>query len=290
MTHRACTVLLALAVATATAGEPKPQAPPVSPPAQVDIIVKLMESTVRLKGAGGSGTAFLLLLNEVQGLAPAVVLITAAHVLESMGDTCELTIRASKPDGTWAPFMVPLAIRQGGRKRWVSHPNADIAAMFVNLERNLVPSDGFLTSSCLVEDDLMHTLEIRTGDEAFTFSFPRGVIANEEGYPILRAGHIASYPLYPTRSTKGFIMDTGLYEGEYGAPVLVLRQMTKEITGVEMPSGRLGVIVGLIAKPYDGTTKVQFQTVLPASMIRDTLVLLAEAERRTGSSLVTPKI
>lgn len=274
--------MLALTAGIARAEEPTPKQAPAHPPGEMDVVVKLMESTIRLKGAGGSGTAFMLLLNEIEDMTPAMVLVTAAHTLESMGDTCEITIRASKPDGTWVPSVVPLDIRRGGRKRWVQHPEADIAAMYVNLEPNLVPPDGFLTTSLLAEDDLMQKLDIRVGEEIFTLSFPRGVLANEDGYAILRAGHIASHPLYPTRQMKGFILDTSLYEGEYGAPALVLRNVTKEIIGNEVPPGRLGVIVGLVAKPYDGTTKVQFQTILPSSMIRDTLALLAEAERRTG--------
>lgn len=289
MAERASALLLFAALGAVEAGEITPKQEPPKPPAKFDFVVKMMESTVRLEGPGGSATAFILMFREYEQMAPALVLITAAHVFESMGDTCEITIRAATPDGTWVPATASLPIRQGGRKRWVRHPTADIAAMYVNLEAKLIPPGGFLTTSYLPEDQLMQKLDIRTADEGFTLSFPRGVLANEDGFPVLRSGHIASFLLYPTRYNKGFIMDTALYEGEYGAPVLVLRKMTEDITGVEMPKGRLGVIAGLIAKPHASTTKIQFQTVLPASMIRDTLYMLLDAELKAGAPLITPR-
>lgn len=282
MQGRHISLIVVVAFSTAWAADPGPKQAPQREEIEIDVVSMLMESTVRLQGAGGSATAFILTLHEAPGIPPATVLITAAHALESMGDDCKLTIRAAAQDGSWAPYTLRVEVRPHGDKHWVRHPTADIAAMFVNLEPNLVPKNGFLTTSYLVEDELMTKLDIRTGDEAFTLSFPRGVLANEDGYPILRGGRIGSYPLYPTRFAQGFVMDTELYEGEYGAPVVVLRNLTKEILGAEakVPKGRLGVIVGLVARMEGATTTVRLQTVLPSSMIRDTLGLLAEAARR----------
>ena len=54
-----------------------------------------------------------------------------------------------------------------------------------------------------------------------TLGFPRGLAANAAGFPILRAGRVASYPVAPARIFPTFLLDFSVFPGNSGGPVFM---------------------------------------------------------------------
>jgi S1-C subfamily serine protease len=148
------------------------------------------------------------------------VLITAAHVLEGIqGDIAILHLRRRVDASTnlWAQEPVPLQIRANGKPIWKRHPDADVAAMYIRLPPEAaIP---LITSAMLADDKMLSDFEIHPGDEVKCLGFPLGVASNDAGFPVLRSGMIASYPLVPTATTKTFLFDFRVFKGNSGGPV-----------------------------------------------------------------------
>ena len=49
--------------------------------------------------------------------------------------------------------------------------------------------------------------------------FPQGLSANPAGFPILRSGRVASYPLGPSTAFPTFLLDFRVFPGNSGGPV-----------------------------------------------------------------------
>jgi hypothetical protein len=113
------------------------------------------------------------------------------------------------------PHRIP--IRKGGTPLWKKHPEADVAVMYVRLPSVAVTK--ILNMSFLVTDDKLEEYEIGPGDVLSCLGYPLGAEANEAGFPILRSGQIASYPLRPTKKIKTFLYDFRVFSGNSGAPV-----------------------------------------------------------------------
>jgi len=71
----------------------------------------------------------------------------------------------------------------------------------------------------LATDDILNEFEIHPGDTLSCLGYPYGAEANEAGFPILRSGQIASYPLTPTEQIKTFLFDFRIFSGNSGGPV-----------------------------------------------------------------------
>lgn len=186
----------------------------------------LMRSTFKVQGPAGKageesiGTVFILA--EPDGADPKVshfVLVTAAHVLENVqGEKATLFLRWEK-DGAVEKLPYEIAIRAGEKPLWVRHPTADVAAMRVALP---AMADLRLASTLLLATDaLLQQHQIGPGEELIVLGYPRGAEANEAGFPILRSGRIASYPLTPMAKTGTFLLDFQVFPGNSGGPVFL---------------------------------------------------------------------
>src|SRR5258708_6928824 len=94
----------------------------------------LMRSTFKIYGPGGVGTAFIMAKPKVDDPKHGwYVLITAAHVLDSLrGDSVTLVLR-KKQGNSYARLTHSVRIRDGQQKLWTAHPTADVAVMYVAL-------------------------------------------------------------------------------------------------------------------------------------------------------------
>src|SRR3546814_20200686 len=54
--------------------------------------------------------------------------------------------------------------------------------------------------------------------------FPRGLAANQAGFPILRSGRVASYPIAPAKIFPTFLLDFSVFPGNSGGPVYMRNQ------------------------------------------------------------------
>ena len=103
----------------------------------VELNTTLMESTFRIfgPGAGGTKTGTIFLAGRPYPKDPGrgkIVLITAAHVLNDItADTATVVFR-EKVAGRWERRERPVQIRDSGKPRWLKHPGADVAVMYIS--------------------------------------------------------------------------------------------------------------------------------------------------------------
>ena len=164
----------------------------------MDMSVDLIGATVELEQPLGSGlrtvgTGFLVSDPGPDG-TPRVILVTANHVFEKMkGDKATVGFRVEQPDGSWRYAPEKLAIRQGGKELWAHHAVRDVAA--IRIVAPAAFAKAAIPLAWLAGDDAMTRYALEPGDEMMTLGFPQGLSANAAGFPILRAGKVASYPL-----------------------------------------------------------------------------------------------
>ena len=256
----------------------------------MDMSVDLIGATVELEqpiGAGlrTVGTGFLVSDPGPDG-TPRVVLITANHVFERMkGDKATVGFRVQQPDGSWRYAPEKLTIRSNGRELWVRHAVRDIAAI------SIVAPPAFAKAAIplawLAGDDAMTRYSLQPGDEMMTLGFPQGLSANAAGFPILRAGKVASYPLGPSNEFPTFLLDFHVFPGNSGGPVF-LEAHADARPGADGAAPH--VIAGVLTQEVEvGAENLGIGIVTQARYVRETLATLdqpVQTAAATTSGLV----
>jgi hypothetical protein len=248
----------------------------------LELNTTLMRSTFKLIGDGSIGTAFILGRPSQKDPTRAYfVLVTAAHVLEqSSGSKATLVMRTKNTD-TYVRALWPIAIREKGKPLWTKHPEADVAVMYVTLPREAdLP---VLPTQLLATDDILNELQVHPGDSLSCLGFPNGVEANDSGFPVLRSGKIASYPIFPTRTVKSFLFDINVFDGNSGGPVYLAENM-RWLAPRSMRVGGTQFIVGLVSEQLFAGNELasgsrskeslRLAIVIHASLIREAIDLL----------------
>lgn len=205
------------------------QTPPEPPPAVVearpawDLTLGLIAATVQLDQPDGQGTrtvgtGFLIEAPKPDG-TPRTVLVTAAHVLNQMaGKEARIGWRITLPDGAWKFEPQPLTIRAfDDQPLWVRHPDRDIAVMEITAPPEF--AQAAIPLGWLADANTLAAWQVGPGDELFSLGFPRGLSANRAGFPILRVGRVASWPLAPVAAFPTFLLDFTVFPGNSGGPV-----------------------------------------------------------------------
>jgi hypothetical protein len=214
-------------------------------------------------------------------------MVTAAHVLNEMqGDAATLYLRRKVDEKTnsWVAVPVPLAIRANGQPLWKQHPEADVAVMYITIP-TAIPI-ALLPTTVLADDQMLTEYEVKPGDELRCLGYPLGNASNEAGFPILRSGRIASYPLLPTDKTKTFLLDFRVFKGNSGGPVYFVERM-RPIPHTLGSYNNFHFIVGLVSgevlySEQSGgqysqelhQTQLGLANVVHASLIRQTIDML----------------
>ncbi|WP_460977657.1 S1 family peptidase [Spirosoma knui] len=231
-----------------------------------------MESTFKIAGytTGNQitkGTVFMLLKpSKRDSLSGYKIMITAAHVLDNIkADSAVLYLRKKRVDSTFVIFPVSIPVRKNGVPLWTRHPTADVAVMYVFL-----PAAAYVTwlntNILASEKQLIENFDLQPGKESLSLGFPKGFSANEEGFPILRTGRIASYPIFPVKRYPLVLYDAEIFEGNSGGPVYNISTFTlrnsvydntkgfQQIIGLVSVQVLIGkerlVIGGIILSPY----------------------------------------
>jgi hypothetical protein len=221
-----------------------------------------------------------------------LVLVTAAHVFDGIsGDTAIIRLRRPNPDRTYATFNFLLPIRQQGKPLFVRHALADVAAMYANLPDD-VPMTG-LSPDFLVTDKSLEEIELHPCDEAFILGFPAAV-STEGGFPLMRTGRIASYPLTPMRIVKQWAFDAHVFNGNSGGPVYFnfVNRFYKNQFHLNITRGILGLVIqeGHSLLPEFATRDLDYGVVVPAEFIRETLDLLPPPPPEEGTPAPPPDV
>ena len=189
-----------------------------------DAIEGLLAATFRLTDGEHSGTGFLVTdpsVTNPESKTNEVILVTAKHVFEQMNGTkCDLILRTKIGEDEFVRLSVTIDIRDGDQRLWLQHPDVDVATLKIDLPKNA--SAKPIPFERLADESKLKDRTVRVGQETWIACFPAKLEANEAGWPVLRKGTIASYPLKPARTTKTFLVDYNVFGGDSGAPVAVI--------------------------------------------------------------------
>jgi S1-C subfamily serine protease len=267
----------------------------------MDLAVELIQATVQLEqplgdGTRTVGTGFLISAPGADG-KPRTVLVTANHVFEKMpGATARIGYRFANADGSWSYAPQTVKIRDGeGHELWTHHPNRDVAV--INIKAPPEFAKAALPVNYLAADDTFDKYQVNAGDEMMALGFPRGLSANAAGFPILRSGRVASYPVAPAKAFPTFLLDFSVFPGNSGGPVFV--STGSKTAGVSKTSDNPGAdagegfIAGLLTQQVElNSERLEIGIVTHAKYIRETIALLqnplapstvAEAQPVAGS-------
>ncbi len=268
-------VLIASLLASSARSEDEPRSIP-------ELNTILMESTHLIfgpkRGDGTKtafGTAFLMGKPSPDPTKFYYVLITAAHVLEDIdGDLGTLKLREKQSDESYTQRDWKIRLRAGDKALYVKHKDADVAALYVSMPNNL--KVAILPTNLLADDEVLRKFEIHPGDELLCLGYPL-FVSSDSGFPILRSGKIASYPIVPTKVHKTFYFDFPVYEGNSGGPVYFVDH-DRNYGGSTHLGETLQFVVGLQTAqryaPFYNNSLLQLAVVVPATYIREAIELL----------------
>lgn len=261
----------------------------------------LMQSTFMIEGGNGHGqnslgTVFIMgrpYPNQTTAPSQAAkaryVLITAAHVLEEIqGDSAILHLRHLVDADNWVQLPVPIPIRANGRPLWVKNPDADVAAMYISIPASATVAPP-ISTELLADDKVIAKYELHPGDELYCLGYPFGKMSNAAGFPILRSGEIASYPLLPTSRTKTFLFDFRVFKGNSGGPVYIAQ--TGRLYGGGYHLESLHFIMGLVSEEdtYDEQFVGQYSAELHQFQLGLAVVIHASEIKKTVEMLPSPE-
>jgi S1-C subfamily serine protease len=239
-----------------------------------DLTLDLINATVQIEQPASAdqrtvGTGFLLDDPAPDG-RPRTVLVTAAHVFERMtGDEARIGWRAQMDGGAWRYTPETVRIRDHGKPLWVQHPDQDVAVLAVKAPDAI--AKAAIPLAWLADRDTFDRDGIGPGDEMMTLGFPQGLSSNPAGFPILRSGRVASYPLTPIAAYPTFLIDLHVLPGNSGGPVFMVEAATRRAPS-EPPAHPF--IAGIVAKEVD----LEIGVVVHAVFVRETVDLLNHAD------------
>jgi S1-C subfamily serine protease len=246
----------------------------------IDLAVELIHATVQLEqplgdGTRTVGTGFLIATPGADG-QPRVVLVTANHVLQKMPKAnARIGYRFSNADGSWSYAPQSLQIRDDkGRELWTHHPNRDVAAIAITAPAEF--AKAAIPVDYLAADDTFSQYRVGAGDEMMALGFPRGLSANQAGFPILRSGKVASFPVAPAKVFPTFLLDFSVFPGNSGGPVFMAppQAVAADIAMVSTEPKR-GFIAGLLTQQVElNNERLEIGIVTHAKYVRETLALL----------------
>jgi hypothetical protein len=254
-----------------------------------DLDTQLMLATVKILDPHATGTGFVLGRPGPGGKTQSL-LVTAEHTLSrTMQEDVTIVYHRHRPDGSYAKAPTHVKIRRAGKPLWIKHPTADVAVLPITPPDDARPP--LVEVEQLATDADIARFEIHPGDaiRCVGFPHPNQFESGEAGFAVVRSGCIASYPLLPTRSTKTFIVDLNIFEGDSGAAVY-MSEAHRPTAKSETAPARL--ILGLVIGQHfiDEEYRMVYQTgkfrhrmglgvTAHASAIRETIDLVPGAAK-----------
>ena len=259
--------------------------------AEPDASLQAVEATVRVHGGGQSGTAYVVALPKVGSNANRGLLVSAAHTFEKMnGLECTAVFRGRDASGGWVRRDAAIGLRDGESPRWVRHPSADIAVLVCDVPEGVDLAPFPLGQVARAAD--FEAGRVRLGQRVRVACFPAQTEGNGAGWPVLRTGAIATFPLTPAASLERFFVDYSHFGGDSGAAVV-----TDDAAGEPLVAG---VVVAMqrqtdrVTSPFEEKTihtPLGLAIVVPATLLHETIELWrtkAEAAPVTAGDAEAP--
>ena len=110
-----------------------------------------------------------------------------------------------------------------------------------------------------------------------TLGFPRGLAANSAGFPILRAGRVASYPIAPAKIFPTFLLDFSVFPGNSGGPVFMSGPARHAMDANGQGGQDVEFIAGLLTQQVElNSERLDIGIVTNARFIRETISLIKD--------------
>ncbi len=219
------------------------------------------------------------------------VFVTAKHVFEDIkGDTATVNLRKRNSTGDAVPFQFPLKIRDGDRILYTAHSTEDVAVIDIALPKDsIIVQRGTEVTNIdwLATDEFLESIDLHPGDELLCLGYPLGLVANDAGYPILRGGRIASYPVIPLKKAHRILYDFQVQPGNSGGPVYF--SFAGRIRKDHLPP--LGTVVtyqkliGLVIQKADPVGNIDpfIGVIVPSVYIKETIDQLSGFESKPST-------
>jgi len=247
----------------------------------MDLSAQMMQATVQLEqplgdGTRTVGTGFLITETTADG-KPHTILVTANHVFDKMpGANARVGYRIANADGSWSYSPQSLKIRDGqGHALWTHHPSRDVAAISITAPEAF--AKAAIPEDYLAQDDTFSKYAVTSGDQMMTLGFPRGLAANSAGFPILRAGRVASYPIAPAKIFPTFLLDFSVFPGNSGGPVFMSGPSRHALNDAGQGGQDVEFIAGLLTQQVElNSERLDIGIVTNARFIRETIALIKD--------------
>lgn len=169
----------------------------------------------------------------------------------------------SSTDLTSKDYVIDL-IAKNGKQKWVSHGEADVGAMWINVNelRNEERKFSYFHSddhSANVQK--LNDIGVSEGDGVYVLGFPMGMVDTTRQYVVCRSGCISRIQDVLEGKPNGFLIDATVFPGNSGGPVLI-RPEQSSIKGTKaiMQSYLIGIVESYV--PYNDVAISQ-QTLRP---------------------------
>lgn len=235
---------------------------------------KKMSGTGWLVNLGGERSFFKKQTNKNK-----IALVTAHHVLDIMKkSTISLHWRRLDENGVWHREPEEIKIRDANNNQlWYNHPEKDVAVILVNPPHG--PRAAALPFNSLMTEKSLKDRDITLGDELLALGYPKGLSANDLGFPILRSGRVASYPIWPLKQFPTFLMDFSVFPGNSGGPVYI-SEGSGGSSKYRHSDGHF--IAGMLTQQVNlDQINLEIGIVLHSNFIRDTLLEFLEGAHST---------
>ncbi|SRR6266436_244102 len=149
-----------------------------------------------------------------------VFTVTNRHVLAGKD---VVWVRLNTKGGAAKRYLLQLKGEEG--KTWLYHPNVAVDVAVGMTAARMLREEGiefiYFRPGDIAMLGQMSELGIAAGDEIFLLGFPMGMSGVERKYVIARGGIIARIDEEILKETYGFLIDSAVFPGNSGGPVIV---------------------------------------------------------------------
>ncbi len=179
-------------------------------------------------------------------------LVTNKHVLRER-DLIYVRVNPTAT-GPARGFEVRLSDQATGRQMWLGHEisDVDVAVLPINFQllRNLgMDVSLFQSDQNALNVEGLKKAGMSEGDFVFVMGFPMGLVGEERNTVIVRGGVIARIRETLARPTKGYMVDTIVFPGNSGGPIIT-KPETVAIQGTrpQKSASLIGIVASYV--PY----------------------------------------